>query len=421
MIRVVVWNMAGGYGYQAERHDAAWRYLADLEPDIALVQEAVPPRWAAKHWAGMVAAQKYPGSRIPWGSAVLTREGPLERFVTSSETPCLDFVWGGTVVARSPWLDGRWLISIHSKAESKHPSQYPPHMMAAVRLCHPEKVWEVELAAADLESLLVGQQFIAGGDLNSSLGFDANYGRRTNVTQFANLRAAGFNDLRLPFEAEEQQTYFKRGRRPYQLDHVYGDAATLDAARSWRVIPEPAAELRLSDHAPIELTIDQLEGRRVPDPRSSSIQAWQEPGTSRPGARRKRDPRRSSKREADRGRVACLVEHAVLKEGDELWLRKEAMARKRWHLYDPDHIGFTSIVTRNESGEVLLQWRSSPDAEPELVHPVDMTFRVYQTLQDQMPDWHGRPFLPRRVLTCFTKGRDGPVLSDLASNAGVCP
>ena len=241
-MRLIVWNMAAGYGYGAAEHETAWRYLEELDPDIALLQEAVPPAWAFERWAGLVAAPKYRGT-VPWGSAILCRDCTLEPLATSDRTYWLRELWGGTVVARAPGLGGLWLVSIHSKAESRCPSEFPVARMRDVVMCATGKVWEIERAAADLGPLLAGSRFVAGGDLNSSLRFDRVYRRDANRKLFANLDRAGLKDLRLPFSAEEHRTYFKKGRGPYQLDHVFADAETRDATRGWRVLAEASSGL----------------------------------------------------------------------------------------------------------------------------------------------------------------------------------
>lgn len=254
-MKVIAWNMGGGYGYRHDRHDAAWRYLELQDPDVALLQEAVPPSWAYRCWAGVVAAPKYPGGRIPWGSVVVTKTGPLDAVLPTARTYWLNELWGGTVTACARGLGGILLTSIHSKAESRRPSEFAAKRMATVARCHSGKVWEIERALADLAPLLAGRPFIAGGDLNSSLLFDSIYRRRTNAKLFANIADAGLHDLRAPFHEDEQQTYFKRGRRPYQLDHVFADQSTVARAKGWSVLREAATELELSDHAPIEIVI----------------------------------------------------------------------------------------------------------------------------------------------------------------------
>jgi endonuclease/exonuclease/phosphatase family metal-dependent hydrolase len=68
---------------------------------------------------------------------------------------------------------------------------------------------------------------------------------------FTNMLEAGMVDLRPRQSAHEQQTYFRKGRRPHQLDHVFADVQTEGTVLSWRVDPTPVVELELSDHAPI--------------------------------------------------------------------------------------------------------------------------------------------------------------------------
>lgn len=104
--------------------------------------------------------------------------------------------------------------------------------------------------------MLEGQRFILGGDLNSSLLFDEVNGYSKNQALFSNLRAAGFIDLRIRHIDAEQQTYFKEGHRPYQLDHVYADTQTESMVKCWSVESEIAAVARLSDHAPVVVELD---------------------------------------------------------------------------------------------------------------------------------------------------------------------
>lgn len=51
-MRLISWNMSAGFGFEAEKHIRAWEFLRDeLKPDVALLQEAVPPPWADNEWS----------------------------------------------------------------------------------------------------------------------------------------------------------------------------------------------------------------------------------------------------------------------------------------------------------------------------------------------------------------------------------
>jgi hypothetical protein len=85
------------------------------------------------------------------------------------------------------------------------------------------KIWAVDVIAAELEHLFAGAPFVFGGDLNSARSFDGRPGFGGNVRLHENLAAGGFHDLRFVCFPDEQQTYFKAGKRPDQVDHVFAD------------------------------------------------------------------------------------------------------------------------------------------------------------------------------------------------------
>jgi endonuclease/exonuclease/phosphatase family metal-dependent hydrolase len=151
-----------------------------------------------------------------------------------------------------------WLASIHSNAYPVRPDDLPADApLAGMLRCDDKSMWEVELIAHELPRVFGSSRFVAGGDLNSGLLFDTKYGRQSNARLFENLASVGFNDLRKRFHETEQRTYFKEGRGPYQLDHVFSDATTAREAQGWRVLAEVAAAEGLSDHAPIEVSLQR--------------------------------------------------------------------------------------------------------------------------------------------------------------------
>jgi endonuclease/exonuclease/phosphatase family metal-dependent hydrolase len=260
-MRILVWNMAGGFGYDQPRHDRAWRYVQEQDPDIALLQEAVPPSWASEHWRGVVWTPKYAkrvnSSNVPWGSAIVTRSLALERPAADEGLPWLSELSGSVTVARTVEDNPIWLASIHSNAYPVPADQLRLHDAEAVPRCHPSKIWEIELIAPELERLFAGERFLCGGDINAALLFDTRKkGKVANKLLFENLHKAGLIDLRPRHFAEEQRTYFKKGQWPYQLDHAFADAITEAQVAQWRVDTEPATTVPpLSDHAPIEVVL----------------------------------------------------------------------------------------------------------------------------------------------------------------------
>lgn len=262
-MRVISWNMAAGFDYDPERHDRAWGFLRELDPDIALLQEAVAPAWAVEHWPGTVAARKYPARAghedVPWGSAILSRRMELVPYDPPKGT-WLEDLWGSVAVARIDGPVPLWLASIHSNAYPIQADRLANRPVGELRRCHPKDIWEIEIIAPEIETLFAGDAFVVGGDLNSGLLFDTKKNYDYNARLFRNLAEGGFVDLRSACGVElEEQTYFKAGKCPYQLDHLFADAETAARATSWRVLPEPATVEMVSDHAPIEAVFDDLE------------------------------------------------------------------------------------------------------------------------------------------------------------------
>lgn len=247
--------MAGAWPSAATGHTNAWRWLNDLDVDIALVQEAVRTDQAVAHWDSVIWSSKYGRN---WGSAVLTRGMSYRAWEVPTTCPWLRAVGGAACVAEPEEPGGLWLASIHSSAGSWKETELPslPSLDGIAR-CSADgsELWEIEVVAHELRDVLRDKPFIVGGDLNSSLTFDKNYGGRENEVLFANLAGSGYVDLRPRHELDEVQTYFKPGAHPYQLDHVYADTGTEVRVTSWEVLTDVAAGLGLSDHAPILITL----------------------------------------------------------------------------------------------------------------------------------------------------------------------
>jgi hypothetical protein len=81
-MRIVTWNMGfNDYAYRP-RHDEAWRFLVDeLQPDLALVQEAIVPEWAQRQFR-VADGKAFVGGT--WGSAVLS-VNPVEKLLATWE------------------------------------------------------------------------------------------------------------------------------------------------------------------------------------------------------------------------------------------------------------------------------------------------------------------------------------------------
>lgn len=241
--------MQGAVEFNPDNHRKAWQWLThESQADVCLLQEVIPDEELIRQWSDFYFVKKY--EQKNWGTMILVRRGNLEKFEPTSATPWLKKFHGSAPVAKHS-DSGLTLCSIHSNAVpvSIDEDELPGTLLR----CNEKDLWEIELIAHDLAPMLIGQRFIVGGDLNSSLGFDLKYKHENNSRLFSNLKYYGLNDTRLKFFDQEQQTYFKQGSDPYQIDHVYADAETFDQVKSWEVLSDLASGRKLSDHAPIML------------------------------------------------------------------------------------------------------------------------------------------------------------------------
>lgn len=77
--RIVTWNMSY-WARSACQRAAAWEFLRSLQPDFALVQEAVPPQDLPP--SHCVYRRGGIGSRRPWGSGVVSFSGAITEITT---------------------------------------------------------------------------------------------------------------------------------------------------------------------------------------------------------------------------------------------------------------------------------------------------------------------------------------------------
>lgn len=121
-MKILVWNMGnGGPGNSEAKHERAWRYLADLEFDVALLQETrKPPAWASGDFEPLIWNPKYSrdaSGRALWGCAVVGRSLELQAHEPDGAFPWLKEFEGSCAIAWSA-ASPRWLASVHSRASA---------------------------------------------------------------------------------------------------------------------------------------------------------------------------------------------------------------------------------------------------------------------------------------------------------------
>lgn len=246
--------MAGAGFHTGAPHAAAWEWLRhQVEFDVAMLQEAIPPSGLCDTFASVLFQSRFPALNLAWGNCTLVRDYEFRQHPIEHAT------WAKSSMDAALIADGGddlpILINVHSNAKPIEGFPRSEFTAAGGKTCHQAKVWEIEVLAHQLQPQLAGQRFILGGDINAGLLLDEVYGYKNNESLWKNLAEQGYVDLRLRHSEEEQQTFFRDRTNPYQLDHLFGDPLTNDSVKSWSVLTEVARDLKLSDHAPVLMEI----------------------------------------------------------------------------------------------------------------------------------------------------------------------
>lgn len=251
-MRVVSWNMARNTTSKSvEAHERAWRYLASLNPDVALVQEATPPSWVGDIWDVVIADVRR------WGSAVLAKR---HLGLTAVSAPTAG-IWerDGYIATASIMLpDGVALLlgSVHAPlTKTLSPEFLAGYDPEGIRLSDYPVAYYYDVPYAIYRDL-VGDRFLVSGDWNvSPVLWDRHHTNSHEGEFFVRAAKHGWFDCYRQFHEDEGRTWFRGNDRPYQLDHAFCDAETATRLTACDIDQHPAATMKLSDHAPLVIEL----------------------------------------------------------------------------------------------------------------------------------------------------------------------
>jgi endonuclease/exonuclease/phosphatase family metal-dependent hydrolase len=233
-MKYVSWNMgcAPSMAKYRKTHAHAWQYLlAELRPDVALVQEAL-----------LTAAPSAPGGQLYWsedrgsesGAGIFVRDGLQARSVPLQSK-------GSYVAAVELTLGGS------------------PTLVASVHVGPPDYKKHLRTLLDDLSQAADGRRFVIGGDLNAARHWDDVYGGRWYTKYFEDLGQRHFHDCHWAQHGKEVQSFWgHQAREAYQCDHLFVDEATAPNVSECAIV-DNADVRRLSDHGPIHLTIRDID------------------------------------------------------------------------------------------------------------------------------------------------------------------
>jgi hypothetical protein len=232
-------------------HDQAWHYLLGLGPDLAFLQEAVPSAWVRGE--GTLVHGPY----TRWGSLVFSPRFPLEpfRLPQGSHLRALGSYLAFGVVSLPDGSEA-FVASVHAVAREATRAQLGDIDPVAAARPSAGRARVNDVVFAGLAEFVRDRQFIIAGDWNTARLFDSSNPGTAGAEFFARARERGWFECVWEKRGEEVQTWFRAGDRPYQLDHAFCDPALGNRLQTVRVATEAAADLGLSDHAPLILDFE---------------------------------------------------------------------------------------------------------------------------------------------------------------------
>jgi hypothetical protein len=263
-MRVVTWNMA--FRSHGQHHDRAWHWVFDeLRPAVFLCQEAVPPDWVRRERT-VIWERAYPTGRATWGTGLVTNMSCSPARVSSLDAwfdalpKCLPGEalpagihradgWIACAHVDLPRLGSTLVASVHSPAYPVERSRLAGIDVTGMKLKKNPDLWFTDILFHFLRAQL-GQRLLVGGDFNASRLLDQTLGERGNNEFFDRIGSEGFVSIHRRFHPADEQTYFKEGKGPHQLDYLYADAPVAGRATACVVHPYTGIA-EFSDHAPV--------------------------------------------------------------------------------------------------------------------------------------------------------------------------
>ena len=243
-MRIVSWNLGYAMNFKST-HDRAWHYLAALDPDIALLQEVLPPTWARSKWDIEMRPVR------EWGTAIVAK--PSLKLRGSPDRN------GDSATGAMSLPNGTELIvaSVHTPVGKASPEYYDGLDPEAIRRPRQVAPHHSDVGYAVQREGVRGRRFVVSGDWNTARLWDKLHPGAREADFFTRAEEDGWVECYRRFHPEgEGRTWFRGTDAPYQLDHAFCDQETAGHLTACDIDAHPAETLRLSDHAPLILDLD---------------------------------------------------------------------------------------------------------------------------------------------------------------------
>ncbi len=256
-MRVISWNVR-----RAPATSEAWRVFADLDPDIALLQEVtdIPATIKASFETEFRRAIGRYGAQQQFGTAILTKGKILSGPPLRSGYEWVDQElarFSGNLVSSAVQIsayDRLNVVSVHSPAWPVDTSAYADIDVSKVRLQQNPRVWVADILWSALRNAHLNDMlWIVGGDLNMSETFDMTFGSG-NREFLDRMRSLHLTERLREYSGRLTPTFRnpRNGGVLHQIDHLFVSDALYSMLVGCRTGNEDTIfGGSISDHLPI--------------------------------------------------------------------------------------------------------------------------------------------------------------------------
>jgi len=256
-MRIITWNVRKAY-----KDSPVWDLVLKMKPDIALLQEvgSMPETVKSKFSILSKKATTKTGKPQIFSTAVLVKGKIIEQDLLKSDIKWvnleLDF-FKGNLVSYKVQLKNRKIfnvVSVHSPAWAINPTRLKGCDLTGIKLVNNSKVWATEIVWSALKNVIsVNEQWIVGGDYNSSILFDVPHDQG-NQEIIDRMYELGFKECLSEYHEKPVPTFknVKPKKLIHQLDKLFVQKKLFAKMKKCIVGDKEAIiDNYLSDHLPI--------------------------------------------------------------------------------------------------------------------------------------------------------------------------
>jgi len=253
-MKVLSWNLN-----HRSVESPQWDYFRELNPDIALLQEAnkIPTDILSNYEVAFECALNQSGDPVSYMKTGIAVKGKkldsIDLFPKLLWAQKHEELFHGSVLARKVELtSGKILnvVSVHSPAWHIDISDVNENELKGIRLTKSKKVWIADLLSYSLSNINDDEDWIVAGDFNLCEMLDKRP-PGPNAEYLERMEECGWHECLRGTSGKLTPTYISR-TRAFQLDYMFVNKSfQLNLTNCYAENPELIFRQKMSDHLPV--------------------------------------------------------------------------------------------------------------------------------------------------------------------------